>query len=92
MSVDLNNSKPFSNGRGHKFWPIDSRGDRGDRRGAVAAIQAKPGGVVAGVQGLAMLFYTPTTYPGQGTAQEGCPGLVGTLTYAPRACPVAAVG
>ena len=39
-----------------------------------------------------MLFYTPTTYPGQGTAQEGRPGLVGTLTYAPRACPVAAVG
>ena len=38
-----------------------------------------------------MLFYTPTTYPGQGTAQEGLPGLVGTLTYAPRACPVAAV-
>ena len=39
-----------------------------------------------------MLFYTPTTYPDQGTAQEVRPGLVGTLTYAPRACPVAAVG
>ena len=38
-----------------------------------------------------MLFYTPTTCPGQGAAQEGRPGLVGTLTYAPRACPVAAV-
>ena len=32
--------------------------------------------------GLAMLFYTPTTYPGQGTAQEGRPGLGGALTYA----------
>ena len=41
--------------------------------------------------GLAMLFYTPTTYPGQGTAQEGRPGLVGALTYAVWACPVAAV-
>ena len=39
-----------------------------------------------------MLFYTPITYSGQGTAQEGRPGLVGTLTYAPRACPVSAVG
>ena len=39
-----------------------------------------------------MLFYTPTTYPGQGTAQEGRPGLVGALTWAPRACPMAAVG
>ena len=39
-----------------------------------------------------MLFYTPTTYPGQGTAQKGRPGLVGALTYAPQACPVAAVG
>ena len=34
-----------------------------------------------------MLFYTPTTSPDQGTAQEGRPGLVGicwygcTLTY-----------
>ena len=48
--------------------------------------------MMAVFQGLAMLFYTPTTYPGQGTAQKGLPGLVGTLTYAPRACPVAAVG
>ena len=39
-----------------------------------------------------MLFYTPTSYPGQETAQEVRPGLVGALTYAPRACPVAAVG
>ena len=39
-----------------------------------------------------MLFYTHTICPGQGTAQEGRPGLVGALTYAPRACPVAAVG
>ena len=32
-----------------------------------------------------MLFYTPTTYPDQETAQEGRPGLVGALTYkAPR--------
>ena len=29
-----------------------------------------------------MLFYTPTTYPNQGTAQEGRTGLVGALTYA----------
>ena len=29
-----------------------------------------------------MLFYTPTTYPGQGTAQEDRPGLGGALTYA----------
>ena len=29
-----------------------------------------------------MLFYTSTTYPGQGTAQEGRPGLGGALTYA----------
>jgi hypothetical protein len=43
-------------------------------------------------QGLAMLFYTPTTYPGQEVAQEERPGLSGALTYAPRACPVAAVG
>ena len=42
--------------------------------------------------GLAMLFYTPTTYPGQEAAQGARSGLVGTLTYAPRACPVAAVG
>ena len=48
--------------------------------------------MMAGFLGLAMLFYTPTTYPGQETAQEGRPGLVGALTYAPRACPVAAVG
>ena len=47
--------------------------------------------MMAVFQGLAMLFYTPTTYPGQGTAQEGRPGLVGMLTYAPRPCPVAAV-
>ena len=46
---------------------------------------------MAGVEGLAMLFYTPNTYPGQGVAQEGRPGLVGTLTYAPRACPVVAL-
>ena len=39
-----------------------------------------------------MLFYTPTTSPGQETAQEVRPGLVGALTCAPRACPVAAVG
>ena len=48
--------------------------------------------MMAGVQGLAMLFYTPTTIPDQETAQEVRPGLVGALTYAPRACPVAAVG
>ena len=42
--------------------------------------------------GLAMLFYTPITYPDQGTAQEVRPGLVGALTWAPRACPMAAVG
>ena len=48
--------------------------------------------MMAGFKGLAMLFYTPTTYPGKVTAQEGRPGLVGALTYAPRACPVAAVG
>ena len=29
--------------RAHKLLPIDSRGDRGDRRGAVAAIEAEPG-------------------------------------------------
>ena len=29
-----------------------------------------------------MLFYTPTTYPGQRTDREGRPGLVGALTYA----------
>ena len=48
--------------------------------------------MMAVFQGLAMLFYTPTTYPGQETAQEVRPGLVSALTYAPRACPVAAVG
>ena len=52
--------------------------------------------MMAVFQGLAMLFYTPTTYPGQGTAQEGRPGLVGALTYAHVrslwACPVDAVG
>ena len=39
-----------------------------------------------------MLFYTPTTSPGQETAQEVRPDLVGALTYAPRACAMAAVG
>ena len=39
-----------------------------------------------------MLCYTPTTYPGQGTNREGRPGLGNTLTYAPRACPMDAVG
>ena len=43
--------------------------------------------MMADFQGLAMLFYTPTTYPGQDTAQEVRPGLVGTLTYAPRGMP-----
>ena len=47
--------------------------------------------MMAGFYGLAMLSYTPTTYPGQETAQEVRPGLVGALTYAPRARPVAAV-
>ena len=49
-------------------------------------------------QGLAMLFFTPTTYPGQGTAQAVQPSVLAlvvrsrTLTYAPWACPVDAVG
>ena len=37
------------------------------------------------------MFHTPTTYPGQGVAQEVRRGLVGTLTYALRACSAAAV-
>ena len=48
--------------------------------------------MMAGFYGLAMLFYTPTTYPGQETAQEVRPGLVGALMYAPRAYPGGAVG
>ena len=47
--------------------------------------------MMAGFYGLATLFYTPTSYPDQETAQEGRPGLVDALTYTPRACPVAAV-
>ena len=39
-----------------------------------------------------MLFYTPITSPGQDTAQEVRSGLGDALPYAPRACPVAAVG
>ena len=39
-----------------------------------------------------MLFHTLTTYPGQGTAQAVGPDLGSALTYAPRACPVTAVG
>ena len=39
-----------------------------------------------------MLFYTPTTSPDQETAQEVRYGLGDALPYAPRACPVAAVG
>jgi hypothetical protein len=40
--------------------------------------------MIAGFKGLAMLSYTLTSYPGQETAQEVRPGLVGALTYAPR--------
>ena len=43
VSFDLNNSKRCKSSWGHKFLPIDSRGDHGDRRGAVAAIEAEPG-------------------------------------------------
>ena len=32
-----------SSARGHKFLPIDSRGDRGDRRGAMAVVEVEPG-------------------------------------------------
>ena len=48
--------------------------------------------MMAAFQGLAMLFYTPTTYPGQDMAQKVRPGLVGALTHTPQACPVDAVG
>ena len=49
--------------------------------------------MVAGFLGLAMLVYTPTTYPGQETAQEVRPGLELARSRAlARACPVAAVG
>ena len=48
--------------------------------------------MTAGFEGLAMLFYTHTIYPGQGTDREGRPGLTNALTYAPRPCPVDAFG
>ena len=47
---------------------------------------------MAGVSGLVTLLYTPTSYPGQETAQKVRSGLGDALPYAPRACPVAAVG
>ena len=37
---------------------------------------------MAGFKGWAMLFYTPTIYPGQGTDGEGRPSLGSALTYA----------
>ena len=43
VAFDLTCSKRFKSSWGHKFLPIDSRGDHGDRRGAVAAIEADPG-------------------------------------------------
>jgi hypothetical protein len=39
-----------------------------------------------------MLFHTPTTSTDQEAVQEVRSGLGDALTYAPRACPVAAVG
>ena len=40
--------------------------------------------MMARVEGLSMLFYAPTTYPGQGTAQEVRPGLVDAMLMRSR--------
>ena len=37
----MKDSERFKSSRGHKVLPIDSRGDRGDRRGAIAAVEAE---------------------------------------------------
>ena len=40
---DINSSQRLSRKGTHKCLPIDSRGDRSDRRGAMAAVEADPG-------------------------------------------------
>ena len=40
---DINSSQRLSRKGTHKCLPIDSRGDRSDRRGAMAAVEANPG-------------------------------------------------